>query len=48
MTDDFGEPVGYCLGFPDINVILKQINGKLFPFGRASLILGAEDLQGIR
>lgn len=28
-----GEPVAFMLTFPDINRVLKRINGKLFPFG---------------
>lgn len=28
-----GEPVAFMLTFPDINQVLKRINGKLFPFG---------------
>jgi len=33
FVEDKGIPVGYALGFPDINVILKRIGGRLFPFG---------------
>ena len=28
-----GKPVAFMLTFPDINDVLKRINGKLFPFG---------------
>ncbi|QIG53816.1 N-acetyltransferase [Altererythrobacter sp. BO-6] len=28
-----GEPVAFMLTFPDINQVLKRIDGKLFPFG---------------
>jgi ribosomal protein S18 acetylase RimI-like enzyme len=28
-----GVPVGYALGYPDINIILKAIRGRLFPLG---------------
>lgn len=28
-----GEPVAFMLTFPDINQVLKKIDGKLFPFG---------------
>lgn len=28
-----GKPVAFMLTFPDINLVLKRINGKLFPFG---------------
>lgn len=33
MVEDNGVPVGYSLGFPDLNIILKKIRGRLFPFG---------------
>ena len=28
-----GEPVAFMLTFPDINGVLKKVNGRLFPFG---------------
>ena len=31
-----GEPVGFSLTLPDINPILKKMNGRVFPFGWAS------------
>ncbi len=33
-----GRPVAFMLTFPDINRVLKQINGRLFPFGWFSLL----------
>ena len=30
-----GEPVGFSLTLPDINVVLKEMNGRIFPFGWA-------------
>lgn len=48
IVEDKGKPVGYCLGFPDINVILKEISGKLFPFGWARLIFGVKKLTDYR
>ena len=43
-----GKPVGFCLGFPDINILLKRINGNLLPFGWARLLLGARKLRDYR
>lgn len=43
-----GKPVGFCLGFPDINIILKRIKGNLLPFGWAELIFGAKKLRDYR
>lgn len=48
MVEDNGQPVGYCLGFPDINVILSQIRGRLFPFGWYKLLKGAKKLRDYR
>ncbi len=28
-----GKPIGICLSLPDVNEILKKLNGRLFPFG---------------
>jgi ribosomal protein S18 acetylase RimI-like enzyme len=48
MVEDDGKPVGYCLGFPDINVILKRTKGKLLPLGWARLLLGVKKLKDYR
>ncbi|MCH7679773.1 hypothetical protein IID10_10480, partial [candidate division KSB1 bacterium] len=34
-----GEPAGFSLALPDYNQILKEINGRLFPFGIFKLLL---------
>src|SRR3954468_7966410 len=33
-----GEPVAYMLTLPDINELIKDLNGELFPFGWAKLL----------
>ena len=48
IVEDSGRAVGFCLGFPDINVILKRTGGRLFPFGWASLLFGAKKLRDYR
>jgi len=48
IVEDSGKAVGFCLGFPDINIILKQIKGKLFPFGWAKLLFNAKKLRDYR
>jgi GNAT superfamily N-acetyltransferase len=48
MAEHDGKPVGFCLGFPNINEILKKIDGRLFPFGWARLLLGVRKLRGYR
>jgi hypothetical protein len=48
FVEDKGKPVGYCLGFPDINILLKKINGHLLPFGFITLLLGLKKLRDYR
>ncbi|MBX6365760.1 MAG: N-acetyltransferase [Gemmatimonadetes bacterium] len=33
-----GEPVGFAIGLPDFNQVLKRINGRLLPFGLIKLL----------
>jgi ribosomal protein S18 acetylase RimI-like enzyme len=40
--------VGYCLGFPDLNVIIKKIDGKMLPFGFLRLLGGKKNLTDYR
>ena len=48
IVEESGKPVGFCLGFPDINIILKKIHGKLLPIGWARLLRGAKKLHDYR
>ncbi len=48
IVEDKGKPVGFCLGFPDINRVLKKINGKLLPFGWARVIFGIKKVRDYR
>ncbi len=48
IVEDKGKPVGFCLGFPDINVILKKTGGRLFPFGWFTLLTGVKKLRDYR
>lgn len=45
-TDE--KAIGFCLGFPDINLILKKTNGRMLPFGWAQLLFGAKKLKEYR
>ncbi len=47
IVEDSGTPVGFCLGFPDINIILKKIRGQLLPLGWIKL-LNAKKLRDYR
>ena len=48
FVEDGGVPVGYCLGFPDLNVILKKIDGRLFPTGCITLLTGRKKIKDYR
>ncbi len=43
-----GKPVGFSLVLPDINYIIKDLKGKLFPFGLVKLMLGLKKIPDIR
>lgn len=38
FLEDEGEPVGLCLGIPDLNQVLARFNGRLLPFGILHLL----------
>ncbi|MEX1376092.1 MAG: GNAT family N-acetyltransferase [Eubacteriales bacterium] len=48
IVEDNEKPVGFCLGFPDINIILKKINGHLLPFGWAKILFGVKKIRDYR
>lgn len=43
-----GEAIGFCLGFPDINIIFKETKGKLFPTGWYKLLFGSKKIKEYR
>ncbi len=43
-----GEPVGFALVLPDLNHILKDLNGRLLPFGLFKLLFGLGKIPNIR
>lgn len=43
-----GEPVGFSIGIPDINKIIKDMNGRLFPFGVFKLLWKKRKLHTLR
>jgi len=43
-----GKTVGCILGLPDFNPVIKQINGRLFPFGVFKLLRSRRRLRRIR
>ena len=48
MVEDSCKTVGFCLGFPDINILLKRINGRLFPFGWIRFFIGLKKIKVYR
>jgi len=43
-----GKPIGYVLTVPDVNDILKHMNGRLFPLGIFKLLLGIKKINRYR
>jgi len=43
-----GQPVAFALSLPDINIALKKINGRLFPFGFIRFLLEMRKVDRIR
>jgi GNAT superfamily N-acetyltransferase len=43
-----GRPVGFALGFPDLNVILKRTGGRMLPFGFLQILFGVKKVRDYR
>ena len=48
IAEDGDKPVGFSLALPDLNVALKKINGRLFPFGLVRLLYYAKKIHQAR
>lgn len=48
FVEDNGVPIGCALGFPDINVLIKKIDGKLTPWGIIRFMHGLKKLTDYR
>lgn len=46
--DRDGRPIGFAIALPDVNWLLRGLNGRLFPFGWARLLLGIPRLRRYR
>ncbi|MGA2642882.1 MAG: GNAT family N-acetyltransferase [Spirochaetia bacterium] len=48
FVEHHGTPVGFALGFPDLNVILRRIGGRLLPLGFLQLLFGIRKVTDYR
>ena len=46
--DKNGRPIGFAIALPDVNALLKGLNGRLFPFGLVKLLWGIPRLRRYR
>jgi ribosomal protein S18 acetylase RimI-like enzyme len=46
--DARGEAIGFAMALPDVNTLLKGLDGRLFPFGWLKLLLGLPRLRQFR
>ena len=46
--DPQGQPIGFAIALPDVNVLLRGLNGSLFPFGWLKLLVGLPRLKNYR
>ena len=46
--DAAGRPIGFAIALPDINVLIKNLNGRLFPVGWMKLLWGIPRLNRYR
>ena len=48
FAEQNGLPAGFSLSMPDINQVLKNLNGRLFPFGIFKFISGKKKIDLVR
>ena len=46
--DADGEPIGFAISLPDVNLLLKSMRGHLFPFGWAKMLMGIKKIRQYR
>jgi len=46
--DSSGKPIGFAITLPDVNTLLKGLNGHMFPFGVFKLLTGIPRLRRYR
>lgn len=48
IAEKDGKPVGFSVTLPDYNVLLKKMNGRLFPFGFLHMLFGRRSIKRVR
>ncbi len=48
IAEKEGRPVGFIVTLPDYNVLLKKMNGRLFPLGFLHLLFGRKSIRRVR
>jgi hypothetical protein len=48
LVEKDDQAIGYAVALPDVNIILKKLNGRLFPFGILRLKFGVKRLREYR
>jgi len=48
IAEKGGRPVGFIVTLPDYNVLLKKMNGRLFPLGFLHLLFGRKSIRRVR
>ncbi|MBN2085908.1 MAG: hypothetical protein JW748_11870 [Anaerolineales bacterium] len=46
--DEHGKAIGFAMALPDVNTLLKGLNGRLFPFGWIKLLYGLPRIREYR
>lgn len=46
--DPSGRPIGFAMSLPDVNRLIKGLNGRLFPFGIFKVLFGLKHLNQYR
>lgn len=48
IAEKAGEPIGFSLTLPDLNLALRHANGRLFPFGLVRILWHARKIRRVR
>jgi GNAT superfamily N-acetyltransferase len=48
FAEQNGQPIGFALSIPDINLALKHLDGRLFPFGWAKFLWHKRKIHSLR